>query len=248
MLRKIAQLFYTFWVALWFIAIMLVFSPLVVIPRLISPSLIWFSYFSARIWVLLWSYISFIRFKAHNRDLIKKGQTYIFTISHTSFLDAPAIPAACPVPLKALGKKELAKIPIFGFITSTFAVWVDRSSEESRKKSIDKLIGSLKSGVSILVAPEGTRNNSKEPLLPFYNGPFRLAIETGIPIMPLIIHDAKRLMPKGQLGVRPGTIHNYFLPEIKTSGLTIDDLPTLKMQVFETMKSKILELDEQNKD
>jgi 1-acyl-sn-glycerol-3-phosphate acyltransferase len=180
--------------------------------------------------------------------LIQKGQPYIFTISHTSFLDAPAIPAACHVPLKALGKKELAKIPIFGFIASTFAVWVDRSSEESRKKSVDNLVQSLRNGTSILVAPEGTRNSTNEPLLPFFNGPFRLAIETGIPIMPLIIYDAQRLMPKGQLGVRPGTIHNYFLPAIETAGLTLDDLPKLKAEVFEKMKTKIIELDEKNKD
>ncbi|MFT6969972.1 MAG: 1-acyl-sn-glycerol-3-phosphate acyltransferase [Roseivirga sp.] len=247
MVKKTAQLLFTFWAAFWFVSIMIVFSPFTVIPRLLSPRFIAFSYFIARVWILLWSCISFIRFKTHNRNLIQKGQPYIFTISHTSFLDAPAIPAACHIPLKALGKKELAKIPIFGFIASTFAVWVDRSSEESRKKSIDTLVNSLKSGMSILVAPEGTRNTTNEPLLPFFNGPFRLAIESGIPIMPLIIYDAKRLMPKGQLSVWPGTIHSHFLPAISTSHLTMDDLLVLKEEVFQRMKSKIISLDEQNK-
>jgi 1-acyl-sn-glycerol-3-phosphate acyltransferase len=246
-IRKIAQVLFTSWAAFWFVAIMIVLSPFTVIPRLISDKLIKFSYFFARVWVFLWSYISFIWFKTHGRDLIQKGQPYIFTISHTSFLDAPAIPIASPVPLKGLGKKELAKIPIFGFVTSTFAVWVDRSSEESRKKSVQKLIENLKSGISILVAPEGTRNDTADPLLPFFNGPFRLAIETGIPIMPLIIYNAKRLMPKGQLRVRPGTIHNYFLPAISTQNMTMDDLPALKEQVYEIMKLKIIELDQQNK-
>ncbi|MGW8121597.1 lysophospholipid acyltransferase family protein [Roseivirga echinicomitans] len=226
---------------------MIVLSPFTVIPRLISPKLDKFSYFFARVWVFLFSMFSFVHFKTHNRKLVKRGQPYIFTINHTSFLDAPAIPRAIPVPLKGLGKKELAKIPLFGFVASSFAVWVDRTDEESRKKSIQKLVKNLKRGLSIMVAPEGTRNDTNEPLLPFYNGPFRLAIETGTPIMPLIIYDAKRLMPKGQLGIRPGLIHNYFLPSISTQNMTQKDLPALKTQVYEMMKSKIVELDQQNK-
>lgn len=164
-------------------------------------------------------------------------------INHTSFMDAPAIAVSTPIQLRALGKKELSQVPIFGFITSRLAVWVDRSNPESRIRSINRLMKTLDNGISILVAPEGTRNASDDPLLPFYNGPFRLAIETGRPILPLIIHDAKKLMPKGQLGVRPGTVHSYFLPEIDCSGLTEEDLPTLKEKVFEIMKNKVVELD-----
>ncbi|WP_421977449.1 lysophospholipid acyltransferase family protein [Roseivirga seohaensis] len=247
MLKKGIQILYTAWCAIWFVGIMIALSPFTVIPRLISHKLDKFSYFFARVWVFLFSMVSFIHFKTHNRKLIQRGQPYIFTINHTSFLDAPAIPRAIPVPLKGLGKKELAKIPLFGFIASSFAVWVDRTSEESRKKSVQKLVKNLNRGLSIMVAPEGTRNNTDEPLLPFYNGPFRLAIETGTPIMPLIIHDAKRLMPKGQLGLKPGVIHNYFLPPISTQNMTQEDLPALKNQVYEMMKSKIIELDEKNK-
>ena len=247
MLKKGIQILYTAWCAIWFVSIMLALSPFIVIPRLISPKLDRVSYFFARVWVFLFSMVSFIHFKTHHRGLIKRGQAYIFTINHTSFLDAPAIPRAIPVPLKGLGKKELANIPLFGFIASSFAVWVDRTNEESRRKSVEKLVRNLNRGLSIMVAPEGTRNNTAEPLLPFYNGPFRLAIETGTPIMPLIIHDAKRLMPKGQLGLKPGLIHNYFLPPIFTENMTQDDLPALKAQVYERMKSKIIELDKQNK-
>ena len=159
-------------------------------------------------------------------------------------MDAPAIPLNIPIQLRALGKKELSKIPIFGFITSRVAVWVDRSDQESRTRSIDRLIKTLDNGISILVAPEGTRNNTEAPLLPFYNGPFRLAIETGTPIMPLVIHNAKKIMPRGQLGVRPGTVHSYFLPEVSTAGLTEADLPTLKEQVYKMMEAKVVSLND----
>lgn len=217
--------------------------PFIVIPILLNEKWGQFSFFFVRLWSLLFATPSFIFFKTHGKELIDKKKSYIFVINHTSFMDAPAIAVATPIQLRALGKKELSKVPIFGFITSRLAVWVDRSNQESRTRSIARLMKTLDKGISILVAPEGTRNSSDEPLLPFYNGPFRLAIETGVPIIPFIIHDAKKLMPKGQLGVRPGTVHNYFLPEIPTAGLTDKDLPALKEKVYNIMKEKVMALD-----
>lgn len=213
--------------------------PFVVLPILIDDRLGKISFFFIRFWALFFSIPSLIFFRTHDRHLVDRKKSYIFVINHTSFMDAPAIPLAIPIQLRALGKKELSKIPIFGFITGRVAVWVDRSDQESRTKSIDKLIKTLNKGISIMVAPEGTRNNSDQSLLPFFNGPFRLAIETRTPIMPLVIHNAKKLMPKGQLGVRPGTVHSYFLPEVETRGLTENDLQKLKNKVFEMMKAKV---------
>lgn len=158
-------------------------------------------------------------------------------------MDAPAIAMSTPIQLRALGKKELSKIPVFGFITSRVAVWVDRSNAESRRNSLEKLIKTLDKGISILVAPEGTRNNSDQPLLPFFNGPFRLAIETGTPILPLVIHDASKVMPKGQLRVKPGTIHSYFLPPVETDKMSEENLSELKERVFQLMKDKVETLD-----
>ena len=217
--------------------------PFIVIPILISEKFGGIGFTATRIWTLFFATPSFIFFKTHNKEVIDKKQSYIFLINHTSFMDAPAIAMATPIQLRALGKKELSQIPVFGFITSRIAVWVDRSNPESRKRSLEKLVKTLDNGISILVAPEGTRNDSGQPLLPFFSGPFRLAIETGIPILPLIIHDARKVMPKGQLGVRPGTIHNYFLPPIETTDFEEEDLEQLKEKVFQVMKSKVEELD-----
>ncbi len=224
---------------------MLICMPFIVIPILINEKWGQFSFFFVKMWALLSGTPCFIFFKSHGKVNVDKKKSYIFEINHTSFLDAPAIAASTPIQLRALGKKELSQVPIFGFITSRLAVWVDRSSPESRSRSIGRLLKMLDKGISILVAPEGTRNASDKPLLPFYNGPFRLAIETGIPIVPFIIHDAKKLMPKGQLGVTPGTIHSYFLPEIPTAGLIEDDLPALKEKVYKIMKDKVLALDQE---
>jgi 1-acyl-sn-glycerol-3-phosphate acyltransferase len=222
---------------------MIITMPFIIIPLLISDRLGNISFFFVRLWVRIFSIATFVFFKRHGTELIEKGKPYIFTISHTSFLDAPAIPVSIPVQMRGLGKKELSKIPLFGLVTGRFAVWVDRTNQESRKKSIEKMMATLDKGISIMVAPEGTRNDSSDPLLPFYNGPFRLAIETGVPVMPVVIYNAKRLMPKGKISLKPGTVHTYLLPPVVTENLTEDDLPVLKEKVFQMMKKKIESLD-----
>ncbi len=224
---------------------MIVFALPMMIPMMISRKLGGITYFFIRVWVRIFGLFTGIWFVGHNKKVIDRKKSYIFVINHTSFLDAPGIPIAIPSPLVALGKKELAKIPVFGWVTGKWAVWVDRSSPESRKAGSEKLKEILNGGTSVLVAPEGTRNNTDEPLLPFRYGPFRLAIESQIPIVPVIIHNAGKLMTRGSLLLKPGTVHTWALPEVSVEGLTEDDLDDLTSRVFEMMKAKILEMDKQ---
>lgn len=240
---RVLGFLYSVWVGLLFIFWMIVFMPFIIIPVLIDDRLGGISFFFIRCWSLFFSIPSFIFFRRHGVKNIDRKKSYIFVSNHTSFMDAPAIPLSIPIQLRALGKKELSKIPIFGLVTTKVAVWVDRTDQESRQRSIDRLIRILNKGISIFVAPEGTRNHTNAPLLPFFNGPFRLAIETGVPIIPMIIHNAKKIMPRGSLMMKPGTVNTHFLEPIETKGLTEDDLPELKEKVFQLMKSKVETLD-----
>lgn len=226
---------------------MLLLAIPIVLPVLISRKLDGITYFFIRLWVYCFSIPTGIRFKPHGKELVDRKKSYIFVINHTSFLDAPAIPIAIPSTLVALGKKELSKIPVFGWVVGKLAIWVDRSSPESRKESSAKLKQLLSGGTSVLVAPEGTRNNTDDPLLPFRYGPFRLAIEAQIPIIPVVIHNAGKLMKRGSLLLSPGVIHSYCLPEIPVEGLTEDDLDSLTMTTYELMKNKIIELNNEAK-
>jgi 1-acyl-sn-glycerol-3-phosphate acyltransferase len=144
-----------------------------------------------------------------------------------------------PTQIRPLAKKELKKVPVFGWIVSRAAIIVDRSSNESRRKSMDHLKDVLKKGISILIFPEGTQNRSKDLLAPFYDGAFRIAVETQQPIMPMVIHNAGKLMPPTEFVIRPGTIHIEVLPEIPTTGLTTQDVPALKEKVMALMISKL---------
>lgn len=104
---------------------------------------------------------------------------------------------------------------------------------------MDHLKEVLRQGISILIFPEGTQNRSKELLQPFYDGAFRIAIETQQPILPMVIHNAGKLMPPTEFVIRPGTIHMEVLPEISTTGLTTQDVAALKDKIVSLMKSKL---------
>ena len=207
---KFFQWIYTLYSGLLFILLMLIFGLLIVVPILISDRGDRISFLFIRLWAGIWSFLSGIRYQIEGLEHIDRSKPYIYIFNHRSFIDAPVIPMAIPQVLRALGKKELSKIPVFGWIVGKFAVWVDRSSTESRRASLETLIRILEKGKSVVVAPEGTRNNTDELLLPFQKGAFRLSIETQIPILPMAVIGADQIMKRGSILLSPGKVKIYF--------------------------------------
>lgn len=227
------------WVMLVFSIFMLLFLPLIVLPILLGEKYGRITYFGLLLWSWVFSKLTFIRYKVIGRKNIDRKQSYIYTSNHTSFLDIPGLTLGIPTQFRPLAKKELLKIPVFGLIARVAAIIVDRSSTKSRKSSIRRLKKTLSAGISILIFPEGTQNRSDQPLQRFYDGAFRIAIETGSPIMPIVVTNAGKLMPPSTINVKPGTIKVIFGKEINTSGLTLADLPMLKERVYDIMKTTI---------
>jgi 1-acyl-sn-glycerol-3-phosphate acyltransferase len=217
---KIFQWIYTLYAAVLFALLMLIFGLFIIIPLVVSPRGGKVSFIFIRLWASVWSFLVGIRYQIHGREYIDPNQPYIYIFNHRSFIDAPVIPMAIQQEVRAIGKKELSKIPVFGLIVSRVAVWVDRKNAASRKASVEKLLEILEKGISIVVAPEGTRNDTGQALLPFQKGAFRIAAETGIPIMPMAVIGADRIMKKGSLLMRPGKVHIFFSSPIETSSFT----------------------------
>jgi 1-acyl-sn-glycerol-3-phosphate acyltransferase len=236
-LRKIIHILYSIWVGFWFIAWMLLLSPFIGIPLFFANGFKW-SYHVMRFWVKMLILFTGIRFRVSGRENLAGGKPCIYIINHTSYMDAPAIPAIVPEPLKALGKKELSKVPVFGQLVSGFAVWVDRKNAESRKKSLEGIRKVLLGGTPIIIAPEGTRSYPGEGLLPFKDGAFRLAVETQIPVRPILIHGASALMPRGTFLVKPGRINAEILPPVPL--LAGDDVESYKQRVRSTMEEGLV--------
>lgn len=235
----ILRFLYKVWVFLVFTVFMLIFLPGIVLPFLLGPKFGSVGYAFLWLWSWVFSQLTFIRYKFYGRENFVAGRTYIYVSNHTSFLDLPGIRMIIPGQFRPLAKKELLKIPVFGWIARAATVIVDRSSHESRKKSIDKLKSILKQGISILIFAEGTQNRTNEILQPFHDGAFRIAIDTRQPILPMVVVGAGPLMPPGTIDLKPGLIRIYVAPEIPTEGLTLSDVGRLKQETFDVMKALI---------
>lgn len=212
---KIFKAIYTLYAAALFIVLMLAFGLFIVIPLILSSKGGKISFFFIRLWAGIWSFLSGIRYEVHGKELIDLTKPYIYIFNHRSFLDAPIIPLSIPQEVRAIGKKALKEIPVFGAVVGKLAVWVDRSDTESRRASLEKLMKILNSRISVVVAPEGTRNDTEATLLPFQKGAFRLSIETGIPILPMAVIGADKIMKRGSLLLSPGKVRIYFSSPMK---------------------------------
>lgn len=199
-------------------------------------------YKACMIWGDIWFPLIFIRHKNIYEQPLKEGQSYIFVANHISYFDAAFIIKAFRKPLRPLGKVELSKIPLFGFIYKKLIVSVDRSNAANRSRSVQILKSILRKEISVLVFPEGTFNETHKPLKEFYDGAFRIAIETGTAIKPVLFLDTYDRLPyETFLSLTPGINRAVFLEEIDTTGLTLKDVSALKEKVFIVMESKLKE-------
>lgn len=218
---------------------MIALLPGILLPFIFGQRFGWISYKFLALWSWIFSVLNFIHYKIIGKDNIQKRKSYIYVSNHTSFLDIPGITMAIPGGYRPLAKKELLKIPVFGWIAKSAAVIVDRSSGQSRKKSMDHLRAILDMGISILIFVEGTQNRTREILQPFKDGAFRIAIDTQKPLLPIVVVGAGPLMRPGTIDMKPGTIKVVIGEEIPVEGLTANEVINLKEKTFNIMKEMI---------
>ena len=198
-------------------------------------------YRACTLWGDAWFFLLFLRHKNIFEQPLQRDRSYIFVANHISYMDTPTIVKAIRQPVRPLGKVEITKVPLFGFIYKNVIVTVDRSSVANRVKSVQVLKSVLRKGVSVLVFPEGTFNTTGKPLADFYDGAFRIAIETGRPIKPVLFLDGyDRMHYDSVFSFNPGRNRCIFLEEIKTEGLTLNDVRQLKETVRQVMWEKLV--------
>ena len=242
-LLKPFQFLYCLYAFVLFIGIMLIFFPFMLIAslfgRITGGNMI---YRLCMLWGDIWFFLVFIFHKNYYEQPIDKNKQYIFVGNHISYLDAPIIVKAIRRPIRALGKTEMASVPVFGFIYKYAVVRVDRGSAENRAKSVRNMKSILKKGISIIVFPEGTFNMTHNPLKDFYDGAFRVAIETQMPIKPMLFLDAyDRMNYRSIFSLTPGKNRVVYLEEVPVEGLTQKDVSFLKQKVYELMDHKLRE-------
>lgn len=170
------------------------------------------------------------------------NQQYIFVANHISNLDAVIAVLSVRHFFRPLGKAELLNVPVFGFIYKFCVVTVNRSNVEDRARSLDDLRKVLAEGISIVVFPEGTFNMGSHPMKALYDGAFKLAIETGKPIQPILFLDAfDRMHYHHIFTLTPGKSRSVYLKPIHPSDHPKADFKDLKQIVNEEMSQKLLE-------
>jgi 1-acyl-sn-glycerol-3-phosphate acyltransferase len=180
-----------------------------------------------------------LTFSVHGAEKVVPGQSYIVTPNHQSNTDILALVTVLPVPFRWVIKKELLRVPLFGgALAATGAIALDRAnraqSVQTLRAGTDKLAG----GWSVLIYPEGTRTPDGN-LLPFKKGAFMMAVQTGIPILPVTSNGAYKIMPKQTLLFRRGHITVTIGDSINTEGMTEKDVPELMEKTREAIAKNL---------
>ena len=235
------RLIYLIYALVTFVIIMLLVTPFVIagsfFGKIKGGNII---YRICCLWADAWFFCVGIRHRNLYEAPHDASRQYIFVANHISYLDAPVIVKTLRQPLRALGKIEMTRIPVFGFIYKRAIVTVDRNSATKRAQSVRILKSVIRRGISIFIFPEGTFNESHQPVKDFYDGAFRIAIETQTPIKPVLFLDTySRMHYENLFSFNPGRSRSVFLNEIPVEGLTMADLPALKQQIYSLMEEKL---------
>lgn len=198
-------------------------------------------YLCCNIWARLWYGSTFIRHKEIYEAPLNRNSHYIFIANHSSYLDIPAVVRSIRQPVRVLGKYEMVRYPVFGLIYRAAVILVDRTSAEKRSKSVRAMKKALEKNISIFIFPEGTFNETDRPLKAFYDGAFRLAVETRTPIKPVLFIDTiERLPPDQFLQLTAGTSRVVFMDDINVENYSLKEINLLKEHVHNLMKTAIL--------
>ena len=220
---------------IWFY--ILIALPIIILFPLLLISIakeLWYPFFFklARIWAKFILIGMGFRWKIKKTQAFEKGKSYMFIANHTSMTDIMLMLVCIKHnPFVFVGKKELAKIPLFGFFYKRTCILVDRTSPESRRAVFLRAQKRLQTGLSICIFPEGGVPDDESVILDkFKDGAFRLAINHQIPIVPLVFFDNKKRFPFSFFKGNPGKMRVSILPFIQTEGLTTKDTKSLNQK------------------
>lgn len=228
-----------FW-ALWGLTVFIVSMFIVVWPILFTflisdPKGVEIFRRISKVWMQCFLFLIGCSVKVMGKKNFKKKEVYIIVSNHNSLMDIPLTTPFIPGPNKTIAKTSFANIPFFGWIYRRGSVLVNRKDVESRKRSIDAMKNALALGVHMCIYPEGSRNRTDEPLKPFYDGAFKLAIDTKKNIIPCLLINTNKVLPIHKFFyLWPHALEIHFLQEIIVNNY--DSVQLLKQDVYDIMK------------
>jgi 1-acyl-sn-glycerol-3-phosphate acyltransferase len=200
-----------------------------------EPNITKWHRFVSRIWMSLFLSSIGCRFIVRGKHHFNIASTAVVICNHNSLIDVPICTPFLPRANKTIAKKSFIYVPLFGWIYQFGSVIVDRKNDQSRRESYDAMKRVLANGLDMLIYPEGTRNKTSEPLKSFYDGAFKLAIETQKPIIPVVLLNTKKILPAYPIMCfKPGKIQMDILAPISTEGHSVQ---SLKQTAFDIMSA-----------
>lgn len=245
LMKKIKEILGGLWkiyVFLWFTVLLLILYPLYALflftEKHFNKAFLLLRFHTGLLMTLVGVFTS-----VKNRHYIQKGQAYVITPNHSSFLDILILYQTFTQYFVFMGKKSLANVPIFGIFFKKMNIPVDRKSIMDGKRSMVRCAEELDKGHSVVLFPEGTISTKVPEMLKFKNGAFKLAIEKQIPVIPITFFTNYRILEMAGLfsgkagpGIAKAVIHE----PIPTKGMTEKDVPALRDRVFKTINDELV--------
>lgn len=236
----ITQHLYRAWVVFWFIIAFLCLYPFFVL-FIQRESWKKYGHFCNKIWAHVVFFLCRLPVKLEWRYKPDPNKSYVYCPNHSSYLDIPTLCYSLPGYSVFVGKASLAKVPLFGYMFRNLYIPVDRKNSKSKYNTIQMGFEMIDKGRSLSIFPEGTIPKSHGPvMIPFKDGPFRIAVEKQIPIIPITIPYNWIILPDdGKFLPRRHLMKTIIHEPLETKGLTADDIPELKAKVFAIIEAEL---------
>ena len=241
-ISKLLRLIWRVWFYSWMLVVILLLFPFLIVATTKEK---WYPYFYklARIWATAMIYGMGFFPKIKSKISIQKNKSYVLVANHTSMMDIMMMLYLSKNPFVFVGKKELAKMPIFGFFYKRTCILVDRSNPKSRHAVFEASQKRIKTGLSICIFPEGGIPDDENIVLDeFKDGAFRLAIDHQIPIIPIIFTTNKKRFPYPFFKGSPGILKAYIEEIIPTNHLEMKDKKELKEATRKIILQRLMKI------
>jgi 1-acyl-sn-glycerol-3-phosphate acyltransferase len=221
--RSFLDVLKVFWISLWAAMATLLLAPPIILAALLSSTGN-LAFTLSKIWAWTMLKVTRVKVNIRGRGKIMEGQSYIIISNHQSEYDILALVTTLRIQFRWIIKMELRKVPLFGYaLYISRNIFIDRSHPDQAMQSIHEGLDRLPPGVSVMFFAEGTRSTVGS-IQPFKKGGFVMALEKGIPILPVTVNGSRKIMPKKSLVFRPGTIEVVVSDPIETAGRSKDQL------------------------
>lgn len=233
-IRYLFSSIWRLWFLISFIIAFIVFIPALFFFTAIVKNNLAVNYLT-KYWSKMFMIMSGVFWTVEFEEKLDPKRRYIFCPNHASTLDIPLVTAAIPLPLLFMGKKELVSIPLFGYFYRKNSIIVDRSKIRDSYAAFIKAGEKLDSGLNVCIFPEGGIPPAKMFLKKFKNGPFKLAVEKDIYIVPVTLADNKKNFPQEYYKGYPGIVRIKVHKPIKANTEDKNAIESLNTSAYNTI-------------